>query len=126
MLTALRAHGALTGLLAAGASSIVDHAEAQQNYPFVVLGEELPLNEWDVKGQDGARVEPELHTWSDYRGLREVLAIQAEIRSALDKQSLSVAGYTLVEIRQVYATAFLDADGLSRHGVQRFRALLHA
>ena len=40
--------------------------------------------------------------------------------------SLSVSGHELVLIRQEFGATFLDPDGLTRHGVQRFRALTQA
>ena len=45
---------------------------------------------------------------------------------ALDRQALSLTGHNLVLLRFEFSQAMLDPDGLTRHGVQRFRALTQA
>jgi hypothetical protein len=44
-----------------------------------------------------------------------------DIYDSLHRASLTVTGYDVVGIDQELSETFIDADGLTRHGVQRFR-----
>jgi hypothetical protein len=64
-----------------------------------------------------------LHTWSRYLGLAEAKQIMAAVVAALDQANLSISGHSLVLLRFEFSSTFLDPDGLTRHGVQRFRVI---
>ena len=122
ILTTLRATSGLTALLASGQSSILDHAEASTDYPYVAIGEATArVGEADSKDSDVMEQTLTIHTWSRYRGLKEVKQIMAQIVGALDNASLSITGHNLLRSRFEFSATFLDPDGLTRHGVQRFR-----
>ncbi len=94
-------------------------------FPYVVIGEDV-TGPFDSKTEDGMEHRLTLHTWSRRRGLKETKEIMAAISAALDGQALSVSGHALVLLGQEFGATFLDPDGLTRHGVQRFRALTQA
>ena len=122
VLTTLRGASGLTALLASGLSSIVDHAAADTLYPYVLIGEATARpGEADSKDSDAFEQTLTIHTWSQYRGLKEVKQIMAQIVSALDQASLTVTGHNLIQAQFEFSETFLDPDGLTRHGVQRFR-----
>ena len=50
----------------------------------------------------------------------------AEVTAALDRQSLALTGHRLVLLRFEFSETMLDPDGITRHGVQGFRALTEA
>lgn len=121
--SALRAASGLTDLLANGADSVLDHAPQElAPYPYVVLGETTAVD-WSAKTFEGQEHTLTLHTWSRYRGQREGKLIMAAVAGALDQAALSVTGHRLVLIRFEFSDTFMDPDGITRHGVQRFRAL---
>ena len=122
ILSALQSAAGLTTLLAAGAASIVDHVPQSSAYPYVVIGE-ATARDFDCKSSDGMEQTLTIHTWSRYRGLKETKQIMAEIVNALDQANLNIAGHSLVLLRFEFSATFLDPDGLTRHGVQRFRAI---
>jgi Protein of unknown function (DUF3168) len=121
---ALSGDASLQGLLAAPAR-VFDHVPAETVFPYLVLGEATSAP-FDAKTEDGMAQTLTVHTWSRYRGLKETKEIMAAVAAVLDDRSLSVAGHALVLLRFDFGATFLDSDGLTRHGVQRFRALTQA
>ena len=125
MVTALRAASAVTSQLAGGAAGVLDDVEAGTPYPYISLGEATGRR-WDTKTEDGMDQQVTVHIWSQYRGLKQAKEIMAAVVGALDGQGLTVTGHDLVEIRLEFSQVLLDPDGLTRHGVQRFRVLTEA
>lgn len=119
----LTADAGLTALLAEGAAGVFDHVPQASAFPYVTIGEASA-----VPGELASKTEPALaqsltlHVWSRDRGFGETKRILAALTAALDDAPLTVAGQTLVALRFEFAATFLDPDGLTRHGVQRFRA----
>ena len=119
--SALAADAPLQALIGA-TPRVYDHVPQESMFPYVVIGDATAL-ENDTKTTDGMEQTLTLHTWSRYRGLKEAKQIMGAIVDALDQTSLSVTGHSLTLLRFEFSDTFLDADGLTRHGVQRFRAL---
>ena len=118
-------HAALTGdatLAALVGDRVYDHAPQDATFPYLVIGEATAAG-FDTKTEEGMEQTLTIHGWSRYRGLKEVKDMMAAVTGALDQQSLSLTGHDLVLLRFTFAATFLDRDGLTRHGVQRFRAL---
>ena len=104
---------------------VYDHVPQATAYPYVALGD-ATAGEFDTKTEDGMEQTLTLHTWSRYRGLSEAKRIMSAVVDALDQVSLSLTGHTLVLLRFEFSSTFLDPDGLTYHGVQRFRAVTQA
>ena len=104
---------------------VFDHVPPESAFPYLVIGE-ATSRPFDAKTHDGMEQTLTLHAWSRYRGLKEIKDIMAAVANALDQQALSLAGHTLILLRFEFGTTFLDSDGLTRHGVQRFRAITQA
>jgi len=94
-------------------------------FPYVVIGEAGAMS-FDTKSEAGMVHRPSVHSWSRYRGLKEIKLLMAAIASALVDAPLTIAGHHLVLIDFAGSDVVLDPDGLTRHGVQRFRALTQA
>lgn len=85
----------------------------------VASGIETPAN---MKGLKGQETIVEVHQWdSSVRGRMGVLALQGTIYTALDGASIPISGLDLTSIDHEFSTNFLDEDGLTIHGVMRFR-----
>ena len=125
LLAALRGDSALTALLANGADGVLDHVAAGSPYPYVVIGESRAAG-FDSKTEDGMEQLLTIHSWSQYQGMLEAKRIMAAVLAALDPAGLSPSGHTLVLFRFEFSEVLLDPDGITRHGVQRFRALTQA
>lgn len=94
-------------------------------FPYVVVGEDTHA-EWDTDDSTGAESTITLHVWSRYKGKKQAKDVQALIYEALHRYDLDVEGFHLVTIEFEYSDVFLDADGKTRHGVCRYRALVEA
>ena len=131
---ALRGDAVLQGLTGQVPARVFDHVpqdlwrapDASGGFPpYVVIGLST-VREFDSKTENGCDQTLTIHTWSRYRGFQETKEIMAAIVDALDQQGLSVVGHDLVQLRFEFSDTFLEEDGLTRHGVQRFRALTEA
>jgi hypothetical protein len=107
-------------------------AEDAAAFPYVTVGDTtaVPMNTDD---STGAECTLAVHVWSRYHGYKEVRAIQALVYEALNRKVEELrAGFAalslhLLEIEWEFTEkSFIDADGVTRHGVQRFRVLLDA
>lgn len=104
-------------------TGVFDAVPQGQAFPYVTLGEDNH-NEWDTVTSLGSDASITVHTWSRERGRKETKAIQGEIYDALHRAEMTHPGYRIVSIDWEGSQSFMDADGLTRHGVQTFRILL--
>jgi hypothetical protein len=118
---ALAGDPAIQGLLGDPAR-VFDHVPQGSAFPYLVIGESRAVP-FDTKTEAGLDQRLTLHIWSRYRGLKQTKEIMAAAIDVLDGQTLAVSGQMLILLRFEFATTFVDDDGLTRHGVQRFRAL---
>lgn len=116
-------HNRLSGY--PGMPDVHDDVDPDAAFPYVVIGEDTHIP-WDTDDSVGAESTVTLHVWSRYRGKKEAKDIQGLIYEALNRHELSVDGYHLVTLEFEYSDVILDADGLTRHGVSRFRSLVEA
>jgi hypothetical protein len=65
-----------------------------------------------------------MHIWSQYRGRREIKTIMKSVYDLLHNTAISVTGASLVNVRQEFSTTLAENDGITRHGVMRFRAVV--
>jgi len=65
-----------------------------------------------------------LDVWSQYKGSKEVKQIMDKIHDLLHDSSISVSGFNLINLRFEFADIMRDPDGVTRHGVMRFRAII--
>ncbi len=121
---ALSGDAALQGFLGDPAR-VFDQVPQDSAFPYLVIGEDTTAP-FDTKTEAGMEHRLTIHSWSRYRGLKETKQLMAAVTAILDGASLSVSGHDLVLIRHEFGATFLDPDGLTRHGVQRFRALTQA
>ena len=118
---ALTANANLMGAI----SGVYDHVPADTAFPYVTIGE-TTVTDWSSKTFDGEVHSFTLHVWSRARGRKEVKEILALTYDMLSGAALSVEGQQLVDLRFDFAQTLLDADGLTFHGIQRFRAVTRA
>jgi hypothetical protein len=114
----------LTSLLGA-ADRIFDHVPEQSDFPYVAIGD-MELSPFDTKTEEAGVLTCTIHSWSRYRGMREVREIMAAIVENLDDSTPAVAGFDLISLRFLVSDTLLDPVGLTRHGVQKFRALIQS
>lgn len=93
------------------------------NFPYVSIGEDT-LVDWDTVTSVGKEATLTIHSWSRDRGRKEVKDIQGAIYDTLHLSSLMVTGYTTVLIVSEFSETLSDPDGITRHGIQRFRLII--
>ncbi len=125
---ALVADGTLMGMV----TGVFDRAPDGQPCPYVALGEDTVVDASD-KLQDGQRHTLNLHVWSrpnpgqagDARGRKQAKDILARLHALLHRQNIAVTGAILVLLRFEFEETLLDQDGITFHGIARYRALTH-
>lgn len=120
--THLTAAGALTALLADGAGSILDHVPAGTAFPYLVIGE-TSARPLDGHAASGNEIMLTLHTYSRASGMQQARSIMAAVYTALHEADFTVPNQALALCRCIGSEAALEADGLTRHGIQHFRII---
>ena len=115
--------GNITDYESTAITGVFDDVPSGTAYPYIVVGEETAI---DVSSKDKDIFEHTLtvHVWSQYRGRRDIKVIMKQIHDILHDSSLTVSGGSMVNMRQEFQTTLLEGDGITRHGVIRFRAVV--
>ena len=100
-----------------------DDSGSSAAFPYVTIGEAVHTD-WSTDTENGDDVTFTVHSWSRYRGRKEIKQIQGAVYDVLHRANLSVAGYAFVSCDWLQSESFVDTDGLTRHGVQTFRVIL--
>ena len=103
--------------------AVVDEPEANQSYPFIAIGDDR-ADDYSTKDLDGADYQVNIDIWSQYKGAKECKQIMDKIHDLLHDSSISVSGFNLINMRLEYSDILRDPDGVTRHGVMRFRVII--
>jgi hypothetical protein len=101
---------------------VFDWIPDQTEYPYVSIGDDTG-NDWSAADFDGKEITVVIHSWSRAEGRSEVKTIQSLVKGLLHRASLALTGANLVQMLFEFEETLLDPDGVTYHGVQRFRAL---
>jgi len=99
---------------------VYDHVPQDTKYPYVVVGDDTSVP-FDTDDSLGSESTVTVHVWSQYRGRSEVKALLQEIYDALHRQDVAVENATTIESIAEFQETIVEADGLTRHGIIRFR-----
>lgn len=106
-----------------GAVPIKDHVLADQAAPYVVLGEGA-VEPFDTDTEVGQEHRVLLHVYTDRnRGMKDTKTLLKKIYDALHQVPLTVAGAALLLLYHEFEEVLLEPDGLTFHGVARYRAI---
>lgn len=111
-----------TALNTALSVSVYDHVPQDTAPPFVAIGDDT-IQDWSTKTFEGEENTITVHAWSRYEGRKETKQLLGQIKNALHLTTLSLTGFTNVLTHFDFEDTFPDADGLTYHGVIRFRLL---
>lgn len=100
-----------------------DEISGDSDFPYIVIGEDT-VAPWDTDDSTGAEWTVTVHSWSRYRGQKEIKQIQDACYDVLHRAALSVTDFVTVTVEWEFGETLLDPDGLTHHGVQRYRLLL--
>lgn len=102
---------------------VFDDVPQNASYPYIALGEETAVD-FSVKDIQGGDLTVNIHVWSQYKGSKETKQIMDKIHDLLHNINLSVTGFNLINLRFEFSDIMRDPDGITRHGVMRFRAII--
>lgn len=113
-----------TDVSALVAGRVYDAVPDDATYPLIKIGEIQVLDD----GADGiASVEVfvTLHAWSQAVGAVECRRLAGAMRQCLHQAPLDVGDdWQLIDMLHRQSRVFVDADGVTQHGVVTFRALM--
>lgn len=110
---------------------VFDHVPQDKAGLYVTIGDDT-FTDWDTDDATGFECTATINTYNTNKagavtdeGYKNLKSLQQTVYDTLHLQPLVVTGYNTVGVVQEYAESRRDNDGISRHGVQRFRILLH-
>lgn len=118
-------YGVLDAALAEPVYSLGDVPDGFEGL-YAVVGDST-LVPHDSALQLGFECTVKIDTWDNdpsSRGFGQLKPLMGSVYDALNRATFAISGYTLVDIQAEYEQPILDPDGVTAHGVQRFRALL--
>lgn len=116
-------YGALNNVISV---PVYDHVPQKATYPYVVIGEDNFVD-WSNDLKNGFEATVNLHVWdrpkgsSGKRGKAATKEIQGEIYGILQRSNFAIGEYGNPGMSFEYSDVFMDTDGITYHGVQRFR-----
>lgn len=124
---ALKAHAPLAALLATdpldATAAVYDHVPQNATFPYLVVGNPDGVGH-DTDDTLGWDADLTIHAWSRFRGQEEVERIQRETDNAINRAEPTIVDARIVTLHRIEARELLDDDGLTRHGIHRFRAII--
>lgn len=117
--SALSGDSNLTSTLSCG---VYDDTPEESAFPYIVIGEDT-TTDYSTKDVDGGATTMTVHVWSQYKGSKETKNIIDRVHTLLHDSALSQSGFNLVNMRYEFSDIIRDPDGVTRHGIIRFRAI---
>ena len=107
--------------LSTGSSyTVYDEVPSGAAYPYRVIGDDTEIDD-STDSNIGSEATVTIHTWSIVAGFSEIKAMADDIYSLLNRYDLPISGVNTVGVTREYSRPIRDPDGITRHGVQRFR-----
>ena len=110
----------LTSTLGAGVYDDVPQGSA---YPFVQIGDDA-TKDYSTKDVSGSETTLNLHVWSQNHGSKQAKDIMDRIHTLLHDTNLTVTGFNFINNRMEFSDIVRDPDGITRHGIMRFRTIV--
>ena len=104
-------------------TDVFDFVPENTAFPYLKIGEETAVDN-GTKTLQGNEHTLVIHTFSRYRGSKETKEIMSRVYALLHESSLTVSGASLVNLRFEFSDIIKENDGLTTHGLQRFRAMI--
>ena len=119
LFSALDGDSSLSALI----TGVHDYVDEDSALPYITIGD-VQQTQMGTKTTEGIDASVTIHSWDDvHRGMREIKLIMDAVTTVLHESSLSVTGHTVGVAKFEFSDVFVDPDGKTRHGVQRFRFL---
>ena len=109
--------------LGALVTGVFDAVPDDTALPIAVIGPSTSTDD-ATKTLDARDYVFNVDVWSNYRGMKETKNIVKQVYSLLHDYALTVSGASMVNLRCEFTTELLEDNGVTRHGVMRFRAFI--
>lgn len=119
-IAALKNHAPLSALIG---QRLYDDVPERPTFPYVTWGDD-GTNDDSFDCVTGSEIFFSLHVWSRAVGKPEAKRIAGVIRELLDENELTVTDHHLVTLNHRITRWPSEPDGLTKHGVVTFRALI--
>lgn len=93
-------------------------------FPYIALGD-LTATDWSTKTTRGLQIVVPIHAYSQV-SKKEVIEILDRVFDLLQSGGLNLEGHELIAMRFEYNEIILEPDGITYHGVIRFKAYTEA
>jgi hypothetical protein len=103
-------------------AQVLDYAGPGVNFPYISIGDTTAIA-FDTKTSNGQESTVVIHSWTQGFGRKSVQTIMGHVYRILHLANLQIQGQNLIEMRCEFEHSDVDPDGVTYHGVQRFRAL---
>lgn len=103
-------------------TGVYDEVPQDATFPYIVIGDDTGV-QWDTDDTLGAESTLTIHVWSRKAGRKETKEIMQLIYDALHRQELDITGMHSVVCQWEFSETLLDPDGVTRHGVTRYRSI---
>lgn len=119
VLTTLTGDTALMALI----TGVFDIVPSSQAVPFVSIGD-FSSSDNSTNGVDGMEHTVTLHIWDEGGSRLRLKQIMSRLIELLHDSDLTLSdGHNLVNLRFEFSETFRDPDGVTLHGVQRYRVV---
>ena len=116
-------YNALTGSTPlTNVAGVYDFVPEGSSFPYVKIGDQTMVDD-GTKTKQGSDFTLIIHTFSRYRGGKEIKEIMSLVYDILHESSLTVSG-AMNNMRFEFSDIIKESDGLTTHGVQRFRTFV--
>lgn len=102
---------------------VLDLAGPDERFPYFTMGEFTATPDDPVTPEQGVDIDMTLHVWSRQPGMQEIQRLMQTAKDSLHYKRFPVSGFEWVETVWEFAQTMRDMDGVTRHGVMRFRIL---
>lgn len=98
---------------------VYDDVPEDAEFPYIVIGETSAVP-FSTKDSDGFEVSIVIHCWSRFDGREQVKQMMDQVYGVLHNTDLNVDGFDTTYCYFEFSQVFLESDGRTRHGIQRF------
>jgi len=111
-------------IISATGRDVYDDFPENVSMPYIIAGE-IEGRDWSDKFVPGQEIVASIHVWSKYPGKKEVAEIMDEILQALSLEPLSLGEAFMAVCQSLdLSEIIVDIDGITRHGILKFRYLI--
>lgn len=110
-------------------TGVFDFVPDNFDYPYVVIGR-FNAGPFDTYVRMGQTLNPIIHVWSrrefpnQYQGMKQAELIMDDILRLLALQTIAIDDWYDVGIWFDYSDLMVEPDGITQHGIIRFRMLV--